>query len=136
MMVNLPCLMVSCTNFLRPTCPYTECLLSFQTGSCPTEGTTASYRSCLYFDFTDPLTPQGTGIPWTLPPASLSLAVVLTQYLTYSIVLGFLSRTLPDLRIIWNPARFWNKYAATVFYAAIASCFAGRLMSINIFRGS
>ncbi|EJX06485.1 hypothetical protein EVA_05406 [gut metagenome] len=37
MMVNLPCLMVSCTNFLRPTCSYTECLLSFRTGSCPTE---------------------------------------------------------------------------------------------------
>ena len=35
MMVNLPCLMVSCTNFLRPTCSYTECLLSFQTGSLP-----------------------------------------------------------------------------------------------------
>ena len=48
MMVNLPCLMVSCTNFLRPTCSYTECQLSFQTGSCPTERTTASYSSCLY----------------------------------------------------------------------------------------
>lgn len=66
MMVNLPCLIVSCTNFLRPTCSYTECLLSFQTGSCPTERTTASYSSCLYFDFTDLATPQGTDIPWTL----------------------------------------------------------------------
>ena len=54
MMVNLPCLMVSCTNFLRPTCSYTECPLSFLTGSCPTVETTASYSSCLYFDFTDP----------------------------------------------------------------------------------
>ena len=53
MMVNLPCLMVSCTNFLRPTCSYTECSLSFLTGSCPTERTTASYSSCLYLDFTD-----------------------------------------------------------------------------------
>ena len=35
MMVNLPCLMVSCTNFLRPTCSYTECPLSFLTGSLP-----------------------------------------------------------------------------------------------------
>ena len=67
MMVNLPCLMVSCTNFLRPTCPYTECLLSFQTGSCPTEGTTAGYSSCLCPDFTDLPIPQGTDIPWTLP---------------------------------------------------------------------
>ena len=35
MMVNLPCLIVSCTNFLRPTCSYTKCLLSFLTGSLP-----------------------------------------------------------------------------------------------------
>ena len=67
MMVNLPCLMVSCTNFLRPTCPYTGCLLSFLTGSCPTEGTTAGYSSCLYLDFTGLSVPQGTDIPWTLP---------------------------------------------------------------------
>lgn len=53
MMVNLPCLKGSCPNFLRPTCSYTECPLSFQTGSCPTEGTTAGYSSCLYIDFTD-----------------------------------------------------------------------------------
>lgn len=52
-MVNLPCLMVSRTNFLRPTCSYTECRLSLQTGSCPTERTTASYSSCLYLIFTD-----------------------------------------------------------------------------------
>ena len=53
MMVNLPCLKGSCPNFLRPTCSYTECPLSFLTGSCPTERTTASYSSCLYLDFTD-----------------------------------------------------------------------------------
>ena len=66
MMVNLPCLKGSCPNFLRPTCPYTECLLSFRTGSCPMERTTASYSSCLFFDFTDLPAPQGTDIPWTL----------------------------------------------------------------------
>ena len=66
MMVNLPCLKGSCPNFLRPTCPYTECLLSFLTGSCPTERTTASYSSCVFFDFTDLSTPQGTDIPWML----------------------------------------------------------------------
>ena len=53
MMVNLPCLKGSCPNFLRPTCSYTECSLSFLTGSCPTEITTASYSSCLYLDLTD-----------------------------------------------------------------------------------
>ena len=53
MMVNLPCLMESCSNFLRPTCSYTECRLSFQTGSCPTEGTPVSYSSCFYLILTD-----------------------------------------------------------------------------------
>ena len=33
MMVNLPCLMGSCPNFLRPTYSYTECWLSLFTGS-------------------------------------------------------------------------------------------------------
>ena len=35
MMVNLPCLMVSYTNFLRPTCSYTECQRSSYAGSWP-----------------------------------------------------------------------------------------------------
>ena len=48
MVVNLPCLWGSYPNFLRPTCPYTECCLSFQTGSRPTERTTVSYSSCFY----------------------------------------------------------------------------------------
>ena len=48
MMVNLPCLMESCSNFLRPTCSYTECHLSFLTGSCPTENTPNGYSSCFY----------------------------------------------------------------------------------------
>ncbi len=65
MMVNLPCLKGSCPNFLRPTCSYTECPLSFLTGSCPTKRTTAGYSSCLYFDLTDLPIPQGTDIPWT-----------------------------------------------------------------------
>ena len=45
---------------------YTECPLSFLTGSCPTERTTAGYSSCLYLDFTDLPLPQGTDFPWTL----------------------------------------------------------------------
>ena len=79
MMVNLPCLMVSCTNFLRPTCSYTECLLSFRTGSCPTEWITAGYSSCLYFDLTDLLIPQGTVIPWTHPLLHFLPVIVLMQ---------------------------------------------------------
>ena len=109
MMVNLQWLKGSDPYFLRPTCSYTECLLSFQTGSCPTERTTASYSSCLYFDFTDLATPQGTDIPWTLTLSRYLLVIVLMQYLLHSIVIGFLSRTLPDFGIFRNPARLWNK---------------------------
>ena len=109
MMVNLPCLKGSDPNFLRPTCSYTECSLSFLTGSCPTERTTASYSSCLYLDFTDLPFPQGTDIPWTLPLFRYLLVIVLMQCLLHSIVIGFLSRTLPDFGIIRNPARLWNK---------------------------
>ena len=109
MMVNLPCLMVSRTNFLRPTCSYTECPLSFLTGSCPTERTTTSYSSCLYLDFTDLPVPQGTDIPWTLTLSRYLLVIVLMQYLLHSIVIGFLSITLPDFGIFRNPARLWNK---------------------------
>ena len=47
MMMNLPCLMGSWPNFLRPTCSYTECWLSFLTRSCLTEWTSVSYSSCL-----------------------------------------------------------------------------------------
>ena len=66
MMVNLPCLMESCSNFLRPTCSYTECRLSFLTGSCPMEGTSASYSSCLYLILPTLTFLQGTDIQWTL----------------------------------------------------------------------
>ena len=99
MMVNLPCLMVSCTNFLRPTCSYTECPLSFLTGSLPYG---VNYCRLQLF-------PQGTDIPWTLPLFRYLLVIVLMQCLLHSIVIGFLSRTLPDFGIIRNPARLWNK---------------------------
>ena len=46
-MVNLPYLLGSCPNFLRPTYPYTECRLSSLTGSCPTVITFTGYSSCL-----------------------------------------------------------------------------------------
>lgn len=109
MMVNLPCLMVSCTNFLRPTCSYTECPLSFLTGSLPYGVNYCRLQLLFIFDFTDLPFPQGTDIPWTLPLFRYLLVIVLMQCLLHSIVIGFLSRTLPDFGIIRNPARLWNK---------------------------
>ena len=37
------------------------------------------------------------------------LVIVLMQYLSRSIVIGFPSRTLHDFGILRNPARLWNK---------------------------
>ena len=103
MMVNLPCLMVSCTNFLRPTCSYTECPLSFLTGSCPTEETTASYSSCLYFDFTDPPIPQGTDIPWTHHPVSFRWSSWWCRTTGTTSLLGFFPEPCPVSELSGTP---------------------------------
>ena len=137
MMVNLPCLKGSCPNFLRPTCSYTECQLSFLTGSCPTERTTASYSSCLYFDFTDLFIPQVTDIQWTLPPVSLGWSCYWCSTCHTPSLSGFFpepcsisesSGTQQGSGIIMQ--------SFCLSYAANASWFSERLMSINIFFGS
>ena len=98
MMVNLPCLMVSCTNFLRPTCSYTECQLSFLTGSCPTEWTTVSYSSCLYLILTDLLLSSRKLIFSGRSLLFHRLVLLVMQCISHSIrVYGF---------PIQNPARF------------------------------
>lgn len=121
MMVNLPCLMVSCTNFLRPTCSYTECPLSFLTGSCPTERTTAGYSSCLYLIFTDLLLTPGKLIfsGRSLLFHLLVLLLGCSVFHTPSGFAGFLSRTLPGLRFLWNPARLWSSDAFCLFLCCL-----------------
>ena len=98
MMVNLPCLKGSCPNFLRPTCSYTECQLSFLTGSCPTERTTASYSSCLYL---------------ILPTALFHLVRILRGRFTWLLSVGLCADAVPlalhRYRVSFqNPARFQN----------------------------
>ena len=51
MTANLPCLMAPRANFLRTDYSYTEYRLSFVTGSCPKESTSANYSSCLFCSF-------------------------------------------------------------------------------------
>ena len=92
---ELPCLMASCANFLRPICSYTECQLSFQTGSCPTERTTASYSSCLFLIVTDlPLLPGLFSVDAS-PALSVGLGADVVHS-TLHLVYGFLFQ---------NPAR-------------------------------
>ena len=120
MMVNLPCLMVSCTNFLRPTCSYTECPLSFFTGSCPTERTTAGYSSCLYLISTDLLLTSRKLI-FSGRSLLFHLLVLLgcSVFHTPSGSAGFLSRTLPGFRPLWNPARLWSSNAVYLFLCCL-----------------
>ena len=120
MMVNLPCLMVSCTNFLRPTCSYTECPLSFLTGSCPMERITASYSSCLYLTFTDLLlTPRKLIFSGRSPLFQLLVLLGCSVFHTPSGFAGFLSRTLPRFRTLWNPARPWISNAVYLFLCCL-----------------
>ncbi|MDK2809077.1 MAG: hypothetical protein PWP24_1814 [Clostridiales bacterium] len=136
MMVNLPCLKGSCPNFLRPTCSYTECRLSFLTGSCPTEGTTASYSSCLYLIL---LT------SWIFKVLIFSGRY--TLLLAVGLVINEAQMILRCYRVSYqNPARFQNHLEPSkvldflsilhAYYAATGSCSLGRFMSINIFFGS
>ena len=135
MMVNLPCLMVSSTNFLRPTCSYTECLLSFQTGSV-SYGENFCKLQLLFisFDFTGLPLPQSTDFPWTL-----------TLILPVGLCADAVPFTLHRYRVPFqNPARPQNllkpgkalEFVFLLVYAAVISCFSGRLMSFNIFFGS
>lgn len=109
MMMNLPCLMVSCTNFLRPTYSYTEYPLSFQTGSMPYGENYCQLQLLFVFDCYCPSSySKKTVFQWTLSLVS-SVGLVGMQCFSYSIwFAGFLSRTLPDFRYFWNPARLWS----------------------------
>ena len=119
MLMNLPCLMASCANFLRPICLYTECLLSFQTGSCPTERTTASYSSCLFLIVTDLPLLQGL----FSVDASTALSVGLSADVVHStlhLVYGFLFQTPARIQINsefrqggWNCNAFLSSTYAT-----------------------
>ena len=135
MRVNLPCLMGSCPNFLRPTCSYTECLPSFLTGSCPMEWTTASYSSCLSFDSYWPYDSARCGFPRTLT-LLLSTSRFVMIHFPWIGANGFLSRTLLIFRSFWTSAGFWNTALLYTSYAARLSCLDSRRISFNIFRGS
>ena len=134
MMVNLPCLMVSCTNFLRPTCSYTECPLSFLTGSCPTERTTASYSSCLFcflLTFRFLQRKLFSGRSSLLLPLGL-LLFLCGGFLPQPFVLGFSCGTLPDFVFIRNPAGF-RLVALTVRFMLPALFLAFSLQYLRAF---
>ena len=139
MAVNLPCLWGSCPNFLRPTCPYTECQQSSFTGSCPTENTPAGYGSCLCWFITDQASSGGSDKPVDASPPYSALPVGTDAVGPTPSFTGSFSRTLPGLLLSSGPAGPWRMRLCTVkpnAYAACASAAVGCLMSLSIFVGS
>ena len=108
MRVNLPCLMGSCPNFLRPTCSYTECLPSFLAGSCPMKWPTESYSLFVVW-FLLTLWFYKVRFPTDAYPASLNRSFC---YDPRSMDLGqvnrFLSRLPLNFKSFWTSAGFWN----------------------------
>lgn len=97
---NLPCLMESCSNFLRPAYPYTGCRLSSLTGSKPHGEHSCQlrllfflfidcYQPCLIFYGTDSV--SGCCTIFRHRPASDADAAAAAPSLT-----GFYPRTLAD----------------------------------------
>ena len=107
MMVNLPCLMVSCTNFLRPTYSFTECQLSFSTGSCPKEKISTGYSSFLLLILLTFSLPKVLINSGRYPLLRL-VGHLVDGVFYYFIVIGFLSRTLFNLRMFRNSTRVWT----------------------------
>ena len=107
MMVNLPCLQGSRPNFLRPTCSYTECQLSFFTGSMPYGRDSCRLQLLFVFDYLlTCLVPHSTDSV----DASLYLPLVghlLTEIL-FPVPFGFLSRTLLNTRCFCYSAGSWS----------------------------
>ena len=124
-----------CLNFLRPTCSYTECQPSFQTGSCPTERTTVGYSSC-FLDHTDQLPPSAVSIArWTLCRPWFPLVLLLMRLPKAPSFTGSFPEPCPAPVNIGNPARLWNHLhiSAIVRNAAVSSaCFSCRRMSLSI----
>ena len=137
MMMNLPCLMASCANFLHPICSYTECRLSFQTGSCPTERTTASYSSCLFFDCYWPSFAAGTLFSGRLPCfISWSWCWCSALHTPSGLRVSF-PEPCPNPDKLWIPARVWicNAILSST-YAACGIDWSGLTMSPDSFFGS
>ena len=92
MMVNLPCLQGSRPNFLRPTCSYTECQLSFLTGSMPYGGYSCRLQLLFVFDYL---------LTWPVPCSTHSVDATLYLPLAGLLMTGM----IPFSRLFRVPLR-------------------------------
>ena len=136
MAANLPCLMASRANFLRTAYSYTECWLSFLTGSCPKESTSASYSSCLFCSSWSLLTFIVSQGLFSVDAHLAWLYWLCYRWSTFitSSPAGFCSRTLLGSSIT-EPQQSSGLQSHLGYYAAWVTCF-GRLISVKSFFGS
>ena len=134
-MVNLPCLMVSCTNFLHPTCSYTECRLSFLTGSLPYGENYCQLQLLFVFDCYPPSASfKKTNFQWTL--FLVSAVGLVGDAVHFTLHPGFLSRTLLDFRYSLEPSKALEFLMLSCSYAACIDRSFGLTISPNSFFGS
>ena len=132
MMVNLPGLKKSRPNFLRPTCPYTECWLNFQTGSCPTEIITASYSSCLYLILLACLFCKVLIYSVDAGPYFHKLILLLTECpMHYIMVIRFLFQNPAQSQILLKSSKVWNDVPVFLFLLCYLYCLLCRTFDIR-----
>ena len=137
MMVNLPCLQGSCPNFLRPTCSYTECQLSFLTGSMPYGGYSCRLQLLFVFDYL---------LTWPVPCSTHSVDATLYLPLAGLLMTGMIPFSRLFRVTFQNPAqhqtflklsRILEFFFSDLFdYAAAVCTLSGYRISFNSFSGS
>ena len=137
MMVNLPCLQGSRPNFLRPTCSYTECQLSFLTGSMPYGGYSCRLQLLFVFDYL---------LTWPVPCSTHSVDATLYLPLAGLLMTGMIPFSRLFRVPFQNPAqhqtflklsRILEVFFSDLFdYAAAGCTLSGYRISFNSFSGS
>ena len=136
MMVNLPCLQGSCPNFLRPTCSYTECQLSFLAGSMPYGEYSCRLQLLFVFDYLlTCLVPHSTHS--VDAPLCLPLAGLLMTGIPFPLLLRVPFQNPAQHQTFLRLSRILEFFFSDLFdYAAAVCTFSGYLISFNSFSGS
>lgn len=136
MMVNLPCLQGSRPNFLRPTCSYTECQLSFLAGSMPYGEYSCRLQLLFVFDYLlTCLVPHSTHS--VDAPLCLPLAGLLMTGIPFPLLLRVPFQNPAQHQTFLRLSRILEFFFSDLFdYAAAVCTFSGYLISFNSFSGS
>ena len=136
MMVNLPCLQGSRPNFLRPTCSYTECRLSFLAGSMPYGEYSCRLQLLFVFDYLlTCLVPHSTHS--VDAPLCLPLAGLLMTGIPFPLLLRVPFQNPAQHQTFLRLSRILEFFFSDLFdYAAAVCTFSGYLISFNSFSGS